>query len=213
LAISASQPPDPSVTRLDAAPPPPDPSADAAVPDQSAPPQEPRRKRKARRAPDNVTAEEAGDDSAAQETPKRSARKDSPARNYRKAAAENPFLEKFPTSSGHGIKLGAAVTIAAMVIQGPYPREDRRYSADHLRHVMSGMLNVYSPATLASFVEMGAAHEQDQIAYCLQRVECARVTLQRSIPNLQKFINAAFGGPTGIGPEWRGRHLVYTIVT
>jgi hypothetical protein len=100
-----------------------------------------------------------------------------------------------------------------MLIQGPYPKEDRRYSTDHLRHVMSGMLNVYNAATLASFVEMGAAREQDQIAYCLQRVECARVTLQRSIPNLQKFLNAAFGGPAGIGPEWRGRHLVYTIVT
>jgi hypothetical protein len=98
-----------------------------------------------------------------------------------------------------------------MIIQGPYPKEDRRYSTDHLRHVMSGMLNVYNAATLASFVEMGAAREQDQIAYCLQRVECARATLQRSITNLQKFLNATFVGPAGIRPEWS--YLAYTIVT
>ncbi len=82
----------------------------------------------------------------------------------------------------------------------------------HNTYYWSGMLNVYNEANLASFVAMGELHEQEMISYCLQRVEYSRVTLQRAIQNLQKFINAFVGSPAGIGPEWRGKHLVYAII-
>lgn len=59
-----------------------------------------------------------------------SPRKDLPARNYRMPSDDNPFLKKFPLSSGSGMKLGAAVTVATLVIQGPYPKEDRRDNKD-----------------------------------------------------------------------------------
>ena len=142
-----------------------------------------------------------------------SPRKDSPpARNYRKAADDTPFLKKFPTNSGSGMKLGAAVTVATMVIQGPSPKEDRRDSKDHCRFIKSGMLNVCSEASMRIFDEMAKKDENAMIAYCLARVESARVTLQRAVSQLQKFINLHFGSQSGIAPNWTGGHHAYTFV-
>jgi hypothetical protein len=141
-----------------------------------------------------------------------SPQKDSPARNFRKPSEDNPFPKKFPPNSGSGMKFGAAVTVATIVIQGPYPKEDKRDSRDHYRFVKSGMLNVCSPASMRMFDEMGGKGENDMFAFCLQRVESARVTIQRSVGQLQKFINTHFGSPAGIAPNWTGRHHAYTFV-
>jgi hypothetical protein len=141
-----------------------------------------------------------------------SPQKDSPARNFRKPSEDNPFLKKFPPNSGAGMKFGAAVTVATIVIQGPYPKEDKRDSRDHVRFVKSGMLNVFSPASMRMFDDMGDKGENDMFAFCLQRVETARVTIQRAVSQLQKFINTHFGSPAGIPPNWTGRHHAYTFV-
>jgi hypothetical protein len=106
-----------------------------------------------------------------------SPQKDSPARNYRRPSEDNPFLKKFPPNWDSGMKLGAAVTVATMVIQGPYPKEDRSDSKDHYRFVKSGMLNVCSPASMRTFDEMTEKAENEMFAYCLLRVESARVTI------------------------------------
>jgi hypothetical protein len=136
----------------------------------------------------------------------------SPARNFRKPSEDNPFPKKFPPNSGSGMKLGAAVTVATIVIQGPYPKEDRRNSKDHYRFVKSGMLNVCSPTSMRTFDEMAEKAENEMFAYCLLRVESVRVTIQRSVVQLQKFINKHFGSPAGIAPNWTGRHHAYTFV-
>ena len=141
-----------------------------------------------------------------------SPQKDSPARNFRKPSEDNPFLKKFPPNSGAGMKFGAAVTVATIVIQGPYPKEDKRDSRDHYRFVKSGMLNVCSPSSQRMFDEMADKSENHMYAFCLQRVESARVTIQRSVGQLQKFINTHFGSPAGIAPNWTGRHHAYTFV-
>ncbi len=101
-----------------------------------------------------------------------------------------------------------------MVIQGPYPKEDRRDSKDHYRFVKSGMLNVCSPGSMRTFDEMAEKAENEMFAYCLLRVELARVTIQRAVAQLQRFINTHFGspGPAGIAPNWTGRHHAYTFV-
>jgi hypothetical protein len=124
-----------------------------------------------------------------------SPQKDSPARNFRKPSEDNPFLKKFPPNSGAGMKFGAAVTVATIVIQGPYPKEDKRDSRDHVRFVKSGMLNVFSPASMRMFDDMGDKGENDMFA-----------------SQLQKFINTHFGSPAGIPPNWTGRHHAYTFV-
>jgi hypothetical protein len=211
---------DTSIVWLDSIPPPADTGdspADTAVPTDPGAhggrgQRQKRQKRPVRASidqadPDDINGTE-HDGAPANKRPK----KDSPARNYRKAKENNQFLEKFPTNSGNGYKLGSAITMAAMIIQGPYPKEDRRSSKDHERHVRSGMLNVCNEATLASFVAMGEVHEQEKISHCLQRVKSSRVTLQRAIQNLKKFINAFIGTPAGIGPEWRGKHLAYALI-
>ena len=207
IAMSATQLQDPSAVRIDTAPPPAE-SAQASPPHPAQADSVCKRRRrssKGQAAENGVDATEEAD----VQTGKRA--KPSPARNYRKASEENRFLTKYPVNAGYGVRLGSAVTIATMIIQGPYPKEDRRDSKEHLRQVLSGMLNVCGASTIAAFQELGKEAELDMFAYCLQRVEPARVTLQRGVAALQKFINGSFASPTGIADEWRRKHLASAI--
>ena len=185
---------DDAIEHLEDTPPPSTDKADSA-------PATKKRRTKAKKSTDDEDAMETDD-----------TRKDSPARNYRRPDDDNPFVKRFPNNSGTGMKLGSAVTVATMLIQGPYPKEDRRDNKDHRRFVMSGMLNVCSAATMRTFEEMAEKDENAMYAYCLLRVESARVTLQRAVTQLQKFINTHFGGPAGIAPNWIRMHHAYTFV-
>jgi hypothetical protein len=128
----------------------------------------------------------------------------SPARSYRRADATNQFVLNFPVNSGSGVKLGQAITISALLIQGPFPKEDKTDHQEHRRQVQSAMLNVYSDGQIAAFVAAGLKFQEEMQLYCLQRVEVSRVTKQRAVASLQKFLNATFFSSKGCFPEHRG---------
>jgi hypothetical protein len=74
------------------------------------------------------------------------------------------------------------------------------------------MLNVYSESKIASFVEAGLKNEEDMENYCLQRVEVARITKQRAVTALQKWLNSLFLGPLGCKAEFRGTRDLLIII-
>ena len=125
-------------------------------------------------------------------------------RNYRAVDEENPFVRMFPTSKH---KLGAATTISAIIIQGPFQKEDRRDKPDQRRLVLSAMRNVAGDKAIADFLELEKKEETAMHDFCLMRVESARVTTQRAVASLQKYLNATFFNALGVKPEWRGESL------
>ena len=74
------------------------------------------------------------------------------------------------------------------------------------------MLNVYSESKIASFVEAGLKNPEDMDNYCLQRVEVARITKQRAVTALQKWLNSLFLGPLGCKAEFRGTRDLLIII-
>ena len=128
----------------------------------------------------------------------------SPTRWNRKADAANLLVLNFPVDSGSGVKLGQFIKISALLMQGPFTKEDKADNQEHRRQVQSAMLNVYSDSKIASFVEAGLKNEEDMNNYCLQRVEVARITKQRAVTALQKFVNSTFFSALGCKSEWRG---------
>ena len=128
----------------------------------------------------------------------------SPTRWNRKADAANMLVINYPVNSGTGVHLGQAITISALLIQGPFTKEDKADNQEHRRQVQSAMLNVYSESKIASFVEAGLKNPEDMDNYCLQRVEVARITKQRAVTALQKHLNSTFFGALGCKAEWRG---------
>ena len=209
IAIVATELQDASVQRLDAAPPPLAASAedeDAAEDNDllihtGTPGQRVRRKRRRASAPQGEAAA-AGASSA--EPAESAALVSSPARSYRRADATNQFVLKFPVNSGSGVKLGQAITISALLIQGPFPKEDKTDHQEHRRQVQSAMLNVYSDGQIAAFVAAGLKFQEEMQLYCRQRVEVSRVTKQRAVASLQKFLNATFFSSNGCTAEHRG---------
>jgi hypothetical protein len=212
IAIVATQLQDASVQRLDAAPPPLAASAedeDAAEDNDlfgilihtGTPGQRVRRKRR-RASASQGEAAAAGASSA--EPAESAALVSSPARSYRRADATNQFVLNFPVNSGSGVKLGQAITISALLIQGPFPKEDKTDHQEHRRQVQSAMLNVYSDGQIAAFVAAGLKFQEEMQLYCRQRVEVSRVTKQRAVASLQKFLNATFFSSNGCTAEHRG---------
>ena len=123
----------------------------------------------------------------------------SPTRWNRKADAANMLVINYPVNSGSGITLGKAITMSALLIQGPFTKEDKadNHWQEHRRQVQSAMLNVYSESKIASFVEAGLKNPEDMDNYCLQRVEVARITKQRAVTALQKYLNSTFFSALG----------------
>ena len=136
----------------------------------------------------------------------------SPTRWNRKADAANMLVINYPVNSGSGIKLGQAITMSAFLIQGPFTKEDKADNQEHRRQVQSAMLNVYSESKIASFVEAGLKNPEDMDNYCLQRVEVARITKQRAVTALQKWLNSLFLGPLGCKAEFRGTRDLLIII-
>ena len=58
---------------------------------------------------------------------------------------------KYEVRHGTGVKLGPAITISALLIQGPFPTEDKADHEEHRRQVQSAMLNVLDDSRVASF--------------------------------------------------------------
>ena len=64
----------------------------------------------------------------------------SPCWNHR-AEESNFFTKIYDVHHGTGVKLGPAITISALLIQGPFPTEDKADHEEHRRRqVQSGML-------------------------------------------------------------------------
>ena len=70
-------------------------------------------------------------------------------------ASLNMLVLNFPVNSGSGVKLGQAITILALHIQGPFTEEDTADNQEHRRQVQSTMLNVFSDSKITSIVEAG----------------------------------------------------------
>ena len=127
----------------------------------------------------------------------------------RRAEESNFFTKIYEVRHGTGVKLGPAITISALLIQGPFPTEDKADHEEHRRQVQSGMLNVLDDSRVAAFIDAGLTRREDMNSYCLQRMESPRVTKQKAITALQKFLNTAFFSPLGCTEPWRGTRLTY----
>ncbi len=89
----------------------------------------------------------------------------SPARSYRRADASNQFVLNLPVNSGSGVRLGQAITISALLIQGPFSKEDKTDHQEQRRQVQSAMLNVYSDGQICAFVESGLKFQEEMQLY------------------------------------------------
>lgn len=127
----------------------------------------------------------------------------------RGTATSNFFSQTYDNRQGTGVKLGPAITISALLIQGPFPTEDKADAEEHRRAVQSAMLNVLDDSRVESFIAEGLTRREDMAAYCLSRMESPRVTRQRAVAALQKFLNTEFFGPLGCTPRFRGTRLTY----
>ena len=127
----------------------------------------------------------------------------------RGSAQFNFFAQKYDVRHGTGIRFGPAITVSALLIQGPFPTEDKADAEEHRRQVQSAMLNVLDDAKVKSFIEEGLTRREEMTHYCLARMESPRVTKQRAIAALQTFLNTHFFGATGCTPLFRGTRLTY----
>ena len=130
----------------------------------------------------------------------------------RQTQDSNFFMKHFDVrNQSAGVKLGQAITISALLIQGPFPTEDKDQHEDHTsrRQVQSAMLNVLDDARLDVFIEEGLTRREDMVGYCLQRMESPRITKHKAINLLQKYLNTTFFGPLGCTEKWRGTRLTY----
>ena len=108
------------------------------------------------------------------------------------------------------MKLGPAITVSALLIQGPFPTEDKADADEHKRQVQSAMLNVLDDARVQSFIEEGLTRREEMTAYCLARMESPRVTKQRAVAALQTFLNTHFFGASGCtNAMFKGTRLTY----
>jgi hypothetical protein len=127
----------------------------------------------------------------------------------RGSAQFNFFAQKYDVRHGTGIRFGPAITVSALLIQGPFPTEDKADAEEHRRQVQSAMLNVLDDAKVKSFIEEGLTRREEMTHFCLARMESPRVTKQRGIAALQTFLNTHFFGATGCTPLFRGTRLTY----
>ena len=125
------------------------------------------------------------------------------------SAQSNFFAQKYDVRHGTGIRFGPAITVSALLIQGPFPTEDKADAEEHRRQVQSAMLNVLDDAKVKSIIEEGLTRREEMTHFCLARMESPRVTKQSAIAALQTFLNTHFFGATGCTPLFRGTRLTY----
>ena len=213
IAVVATKTQDDSVQRLDALPPPRDSSPPPASSDIG------------QESPSDLDDGKGGSARKNRKTPKKRKRAsmvadpecpESPALLIRSPkwnrgpAQSNFFSQKYDVRHGTGIKLGPSITVSALLVQGPFPTEDKADADEHKRQVLSAMLNVLDDARVQSFIEEGLTRREEMAAYCLARMESPRVTKQRAVAALQTFLNTHFFGAIGCTtPMFRGTRLTY----
>ena len=213
IAVVATKTQDDSVQRLDAVPPPRDSSPPPASSDIG------------QESPSDLDDGKGGSARTKRKTPKKRKRAsmvadtecpESPAlpigspKWNRGPAQSNFFSQKYLVNPGAGMKLGPAITVSALLIQGPFPTEDKADADEHKRQVQSAMLNVLDDARVQSFIEEGLTRREEMTAYCLARMESPRVTKQRAVVALQTFLNNHFFGASGCTKAmFKGTRLTY----
>ena len=213
IAVVATKTQDDSVQRLDALPPPPDSSPPPASSDIG------------QESPSDLDDGKGGSARTKRRTPKKRKRAsmvagtecpESPAlpigspKWNRGPGQSNFFSQKYLVNHGAGMKLGPAITVSALLIQGPFPTEDKADADEHKRQVLSAMLNVLDDARVQSFIEEGLTRREEMTAYCLARMESPRVTKQRAVAALQTFLNTHFFGASGCtNAMFKGTRLTY----
>ena len=135
---------------------------------------------------------------------KRESKQKSP-RAFRKAGEENEFMQMFPATMGSGgLRLGTAASVSAVVIYGPFQKEDKLDSQAHVRIVKSAILNFLSEEQQSKFAEAETTLPEAALtAFALQRVETMRVCGLNIIPKLKLFLNKHFFGETP-GSRFKG---------
>ena len=213
IAVVATKTQDDSVQRLDAVPPPRDSSPPPASSDIG------------QESPSDLDDGKGGSARTKRRTPKKRKRAsmvagtecpESPAlpigspKWNRGPGQSNFFSQKYLVNHGAGMKLGPAITVSALLIQGPFPTEDKADADEHKRQVLSAMLNVLDDARVQSFIEEGLTRREEMTAYCLARMESPRVTKQRAVAALQTFLNTHFFGASGCtNAMFKGTRLTY----
>jgi hypothetical protein len=126
-------------------------------------------------------------------------------RVFRKAGEENEFMRQFPATLGcSGLRLGVATSVSAIVIFGPYQKEDKLDGPAHVRILKSAVLNSLSEDHKTKFAELEATQNEALLTACaLQRVETMRVCGLNVIPKLKLFLNKHFFGETP-GSRFKG---------
>ena len=100
--------------------------------------------------------------------------------------------------------MGTAASVSAVVINGPFQKEDKLDSQAHVRIIKSAVLNALSEDHQAKFAEVEAMLPETALtAFALQRVETMRVCCLNIIPKLKLFLNKHFFGET-LGSRFKG---------
>jgi len=148
--------------------------------------------------------DEEDDEELSQPKEKKESKQKSP-RVFRKAGEENEFMIQFPATMGcGGMRLGTAASVSAVVVNGPFQKEDKLDSQAHVRIIKSAVLNALSEAQQAKFAEAEAKLPETALtAFALQRVETMRVCGINVIPKLKLFLNKYFFGETP-GSRFKG---------
>ena len=153
---------------------------------------------------DEEQGEEADEEEMSQPKEKRES-KQKTQRAFRKAGEENEFMQMFPATMGSGgLRLGTAASVSAVVIYGPFQKEDKLDSQAHVRIVKSAVLNSLSEEQQRKFAEAETTLPEAALtAFALQRVETMRVCGLNIIPKLKLFLNKHFFGETP-GSRFKG---------
>jgi hypothetical protein len=149
--------------------------------------------------------DEEDDGEMSQPKEKKESKQKSP-RVFRRAGEENEFMIQFPATMGSGgMRLGTAASVSAVVINGPFQKEDKLDSQAHVRIIKSAVLNALSVDHQTKFAEAEAKISDAALtAFALQRVETMRVCGMNVIPKLKLFLNKHFFDEKGPGSRFKG---------
>lgn len=150
--------------------------------------------------------EDDGDDGEMSQPKEKKESKQKSPRVFRRAGEENEFMIQFPATMGcGGMRLGTAASVSAVVINGPFQKEDKLDSQAHVRIIKSAVLNALSVDHQTKFAEAEAKISDAALtAFALQRVETMRVCGMNVIPKLKLFLNKHFFDEKGPGSRFKG---------
>jgi len=154
---------------------------------------------------EHADEDEEDDGEMSQPKEKKESKQKSP-RVFRRAGEENEFMIQFPATMGcGGMRLGTAASVSAVVINGPFQKEDKLDSQAHVRIIKSAVLNALSVDHQTKFAEAEAKISDAALtAFALQRVETMRVCGMNVIPKLKLFLNKHFFDEKGPGSRFKG---------